>query len=257
MRVIYILSVPFLSVSLLLWSHTALGQDDVLPQSEEENTASKCGDTEDNDLDGKTDCDDEDCGLFTFCAPESKAPAVVLVDRDPGRGLVIAGAVVAAIGLASGAASLGLATQSTSDDAFLFSSIGTGGIGWAMSVAGGGLLLGGQVRGWRAVRNSGGERSTGLAVSSGVLYGLLVVGGAALAAMGPTVGPATGVGSAPFFGPMLVLEVAAYCVLLPAGIVSSRRARSAVEATAAVELVPYGGTTALGDGGVFGVAGNF
>ena len=97
----------------------------------------------------------------------------------------------------------------------------------------------------------------GLAVSSGVLYGLLVVGGAALAAMGPTVGPATGVGSAPFFGPMLVLEVAAYCVLLPAGIVSSRRARSAVEATAAVELVPYGGTTALGDGGVFGVAGNF
>lgn len=244
-------------MAAVLWPSAALSQEE--PVEGEENTAARCQDGVDNDQDGHVDCDDQDCGVFTFCAPaEKKAPAVVYVDKDPGRGLVIAGAVLSGIGLASGAVSLGLATQSTSDDAFLFSSIGTGGLGWILSVTGEGLLLGGQVRGWRAVRRAGGERSVGLAVSSGVLYGLLVVGGATLVALGPTVGPATGVGSAPFFGPMLVLELAAYCVMLPAGIVASRRARAAFSGEAVgLEVTPFAGATAGKDGMVVGLAGRF
>jgi hypothetical protein len=258
MRSISVFAVSCLSAAALLFAEGALAQEEASRETEEENTAPKCVDGEDNDLDGKVDCADDECRLFTFCVQTSAVTAAPApVEASTGRGLVIAGAVVGGIGLASGAVSLGLATQSTSDDAFLFSSIGVGATGLVMSTVGGGLLLGGQAMGWRAVKLSGGSSKLGLVVSSAVVYGLMVIGGGALSAMGPTVGPATGVGSAPFFGPMLVLEVAAYCVLLPAGVIASRQAKAASRGTAGLDLAPFAGMTAERDGMVFGMAGRF
>jgi hypothetical protein len=56
--------------------------------------------------------------------------------------------------------------------------------------------------------------------------------------MGPTIGPATGVGSAPFWGAALGLELIAFGVLLPAGIIATRRAATATRSSN-LALMPY------------------
>jgi hypothetical protein len=224
-------------------------------EGEFENTAPACQDAQDNDGDGFVDCADQDCSLFTFCASSKKAPEVREV-RD-GRGLFVAGTVVSSIGLVSGAVSLGLATQSTRDDAFLFSSIGTGVFGWVLSTVGGGLQLGGQVRSWRATKTLGGNTSPALMITSAVFYGLMAIGGAATSAMGPVLGPAMGAGSAPLMGPLLGLEVAAYAILLTGGVVASRRVEEARRSSAAMTIMPFVAHSRTGNGAIAGVTARF
>lgn len=205
----------------------------------QENTPAACADRVDNDGDGHVDCGDQDCMYMTFCASGGPPALMTGARAGAGRGLFISGTIVSSIGLLAGSAALGLATQSTRDDAFLFSSIGVGLLGFTMSIVGGGLHVGGQARAWRVSRASGRSAVTGLGITSVVFYGLMVLGGTAVAAMGPTVGPATGVGSAPFWGPALGLELISFSVLLPAGIVAMRRAATASRGSSRVAILPY------------------
>ncbi len=60
-------------------------QIDVSPedQLEAEDSSSACQDSEDNDLDGATDCADEDCMGFVFCAPgQESTPGACGDDKD-------------------------------------------------------------------------------------------------------------------------------------------------------------------------------
>ncbi len=242
-----------------------------------ENTATDCQDGADNDGDGYSDCQDQECSAFTFC-PQASGGAGCMNDMDckgnrvcengqcvvsgpmataghvqTGRGLVVTGIVLSMLGVASGSASLGLATQSTNSDTMLFASIGTGAFGWLFSVVGGGLQLGGQAKAWNAVLQLGGKSSRGLFIGGIVTYSLMSLTGAAAMVLGPTVGTATGIGSAPFFGPLLVTEVLATTILL-AGDWRVNRALESVLGTASVS--PF--FTPLETGGaVAGFAGTF
>jgi len=251
-----------------------------------ENTAPVCQDGQDNDGDGFVDCGDQDCGAFTFCAEPAPAPApapaagamgctkdtdckgaricvngqcvqgtktTAPAQMNTGRPMAVAGLVLNIIGLVSGSVSLGLATQSTQDDAFLFSSIGTGVLGWALCVVGGGLQLGGESRTWKYVDAMGGQVRKGIFVGGIVTHGIMGLTGIAMTVLGPTVGTATGVGSAPFFGPLLLTEIVAFA-LTTAG--ASLSARTAARAKNAAAFQPY--LTPLAEGGAIGgVAGRF